>query len=301
MPGFPEVEDRVKPSSLRSWFLVIALLVSACGGGSPTSPITPPPPVDPPVNTVPTIDGIAAQGRRPRQPARFADLREVIEVSAAVRDPETPVEEMTYQWSATAGKFDGSGRSVTWTAPDAGTGLVTITLKLTENYGYPGQSKIYKHEVTSTVVVRVHDSTREIGDMAFRFLDEFSHPQTNKDWQSIMRDFKGSACPQPVEADNERGDVISHYTNYFMNTYNISTPSVNVNFASACPFRGRLGDACVAVQVYWDSTNIQTNLRVPTIGIDHLAAVYANDESRWWLCSSDFQPTNTTANSFYSR
>ena len=296
MSGFRDVRAAV----------IIAALASACGGSPPTSPSpsnppTPPAVVDPPANTAPSIDGITAQGRRPRQPARFADLREVIDLSATVRDLETPVEQMTYEWSAPAGRFEGTGRVVTWTAPDAGTGPVTITLKLTEHYGHPGQEKIYKHEVLSTVAVRVHDSRREIGDMAWRFLDEFSKPQTNKDWQAIMRDFKGPACPQPAEADSERIDVINHYTNYFMNNYDIGTPAVNVNFGGACPFRGKLGDACVAVHVFWDSTDTRNNLRQPTIGIDHLAAVYANNDSRWWLCSSDFEPTTTAGHSFYSR
>ena len=94
---------------------------------------------------MPSIDAITAQGRRPRQPARFADLRETIDVSATVRDTETSLDELVYQWSATAGTFTGSGRNVTWTAPDAATtpGSVTITLKVIENYGHPGRPRSF--------------------------------------------------------------------------------------------------------------------------------------------------------------
>ena len=255
----------------------------------------------PPANATPTIEAIAAQGRRPRQPPRFADLREEIDLSATVADPETSVDELSYEWTSPAGTFAGTGRRVAWTAPEGTVGEVTITLKIIENYGHPGQAKIYKHEVTGTVVVRVHDSRREIGNMAWRFLDEFSKPQTNRDWQNVMRDFKGPACPQPGEADNERLDVINHYTNYFMHNYTLGEPVVDVNFAASCAFRGRLGDACVRMQVFWDSTDTRNNVRQPAAGIDHMAAVYSNGDSRWWLCSSDFQSFSTAGHSFYSR
>src|SRR5687767_7740944 len=217
--------------------LACVVLLVACGGSTPTAPAPPPPPpppVLPPANAAPSIDAVLAQGRRSRQPARYADVREAIDVSANVTDPETPAEELIYEWTATAGTVAGTGRAVTWTAPGAAAGAVTITLKLTENYGHPGQAKIFKHEVIGTVIVKVHDAGREIGDMAWRFLDEFSKPQTNKDWQDIMRDFKGSACPDPRGADSEREDVVSHYTNFFMHNYTIGNPNVSVNFGGTC-------------------------------------------------------------------
>ncbi len=84
-----------------------------------------------------------------------------------------------YQWSATAGTFSGSGRNVTWTAPDAATtpGIVTITLKVVENYGHPGQAKIFAHDVSGTQTISLHDSVKEVGDMARQFLDRLLAPR----------------------------------------------------------------------------------------------------------------------------
>ncbi|HEX2213848.1 MAG TPA: hypothetical protein VHH12_10450, partial [Mycobacterium sp.] len=194
--------------------LVLAAAVVACGG-SPTNPgptPPPPPPSPPPANATPTIDGITVQGRRPGQPARFADIRETLDVAATVRDSETPVEELVYQWSATAGTFGGTGRTVTWTAPDSASTptTVTLTLKVIENYGHPGQPKNFSQEVSSTVAVALHDSVKEVGDMSVRFLTEFSKPQTNRDWRDVMRDFNRERCPDTREYDDERRSVEDH-------------------------------------------------------------------------------------------
>ena len=288
--------------------IIVALVAAACGGGDgrpPTQPPPPPPPVntDPPANTRPVIDSITAQGRRPNQPARFADVREMIDLSATVRDPETPVDELTYQWTATAGTanvgtFITTGRLASWTAPDgiSGPTIVTITLKVIEHYGHPGQAKNFSQDTTSTITVNVHDSAKEVGDMSVRFLTEFSNGNT--DWRDIMRDFNAAVCPDPRLIDDERDDVVRNYTFYRMHSYNIRPASVSTNFGGSC-VRGRPGDACAAVPVRWDSTDTRTNTRGIAEGIDHLSAVYSFAQARWWLCSSDFIPTGSLGYSFY--
>jgi hypothetical protein len=292
---------------------MLLIVLAACGGSQPpTQPppiVNPPTNTDPPANAKPTIDSITVQGRRPRQPARFADVKETVDVTATVRDPETPIDELTYQWSATAGTFSGTGRVVTWTAPDtiaesAGT-TVTITLKVVENFGHPGQPKTFSHDTTSTATLALHNTAKELGDMAFRFLDEFSKPQTNKDWRDIMRDFKASACPDPGEVDSERGDVERHYNNFFMHSYSVGSPVVTPNFASSCavPNRNPLrGDACATVSVRWNSSEVTKPGEPPkvTIGVDYVSAAYSSTDGRWWLCGSQFIETGTSGNAFYS-
>ena len=255
---------------------------------------------------MPSIDGITIQGRRAGQPSGFADVRETVDVTATIRDAETPLEELVYQWTATAGTFSGSGRAVTWTAPDAAaappaTMTLTLTLKVIENYGHPGQPKLFSQDVTRTQTLALHDSTKEVGDMSRRFLTEFSKPQTNQDWQDIMKDFKASVCPRPEFVDDEREDVIRHYTNFTMHAFTIENASVTLHFGGACAFRNRPGDACASVPVFWDSTDTRDGIRRISSGIDHIGAAYSTADSRWWLCSSDFESSASFSHGFYSR
>ncbi len=282
--------------------IAAAVVLAACSGSTPTTP-TPPPAQQPaPQNALPSIDGITAQGRRTRQPARFADLRETLDVAAAVRDSETSVDELVYQWSATAGSFSGTGRNVTWTAPDAATtpGTVTITLKVVENYGHPGQAKIFAHDVSGTQTIALHDSTKEVGDMSRQFLIDFSTTSL-KDWQVVMRNFNRSVCPRPSEFDDERVSVIDHYTNFTMHAFDVGPATVAINFGGSCSVPGDAlpGDACVTSRVMWDSTG--PSGRSSTRGTDYLSAVYVTADRRWWLCSSRYGADSTIGASYYSR
>ena len=105
------------------YFLVTAV-VSACSGSS-TGPTPPPPP--PVNNALPVVTSIVVRGTNQRQPAQYASLGDPVNVTATVTDAETPVSQLTYEWSSSVGgTFSGSGASVTWTAPTAA-GPVTRT------------------------------------------------------------------------------------------------------------------------------------------------------------------------------
>jgi hypothetical protein len=281
---------------------VATALMTIAGGGSPHQPgppvIQPPPVIIPPTNNAPVIDSIAVQGTRRNEPANFADLSEVVDVTAQVRDDETPVAQLQYNWTATAGTFTGTGSRVSWQAPASATtpAAVTLTLEIVERYGTNQE-----HRVSKTAAVDLHNSAREVADLAVRFLTEFSKPQTNKDSRDIMRDFKAAACPQPGEVDAERNDVENHYQNFVMHNYRVDSPIVTINFSGSCPYAFKLGDACAAVSVMWDSTFLRDSTRKTTTGVDHISAAFSTTDKRWWLCSSYLQGTSSLGHAFYTR
>jgi hypothetical protein len=252
-------------------------LVAACGGSSvapsddPPSP--PPAPNDPPVIASITVQGTAG----PREPAQYASLGETVNVTAVVTDTETPPAQLTYEWtSSVGGTFSGNTASVMWTAPPSAVtpADITLTLRVTERYGTNGT---YRVERTSTV--NLHDSAKEVGDLARQFLLDFSN-QLDPDF--VMRNFSPN-CPGTTD---ERGEVIDQQARFTVLSYTVEAASTTVPFTGICPFRNRQGDACAQVPVRWEAREKSSGNVGTTSGIDQVTAVLEN--GRWRLCASDY-------------
>lgn len=266
------------------------LLIAACGASpSGPGPITPPPddtPPPPPLNAQPVIESFTVKGRRPHQPEDFADLSETIDVAATVRDDETEAGDLEFQWGASAGTFEGTGASVTWTAPaDADTPLeVTLSLKVIEKYGHPGGPRVYQQDVSSSTTVSLHDSAKEVGDMAKQFLLDFSD-STIRDVSYIMRNFQ----PGCYGTSDETAQVAENRRRYRILDSQVGEPSTTIEFGGICPHLGHPGDACSAVLVYWNSMDLEANNAVGAVaGTDWIASFYIREQQRWRLCDSSF-------------
>ena len=157
--------------------------------------------------TLPVIVSIRIQGSRPNEPANFADVGETVGVSAEVRDDETPVSQLQFVWSSSVGTFSGNGPTVTWQAPAATAAPANVALRLevVERYGPASAPTAFEHRVSSSADVRLHDSTREVGDMARQFLLDFSDSSI-RDVDYIMRNFEpgcyGTADERQQVQDN---------------------------------------------------------------------------------------------------
>lgn len=290
--------------------LAAALLMAACGG--PTRPSPNPGGGNngggnqqPPPNNPPVIDSITVQGTRVKEPANFADLGETVAITAKVHDDETAADQLHYEWTAAVGAFSGTGASVTWQAPATATtpADVTITLKVLEKYGSPGGPPTFQHDVTGTATLSLHESVKEVGDMARQFLLDFS--DTNiRDANYIMRNFAEPAkCPEPNEVTDERAQVTAHFQNFVMQNFRIGPAAVTIAFGGRCPVWGRRGDACALVPSFWDSIDLRKNLRDTVDGTDIVAAIYSPVDVRWWLCASNYDghPVQGVGPSFYIR
>jgi hypothetical protein len=221
----------------------------------------------------PAIQAIVARGTRAKEPAQFADLNETIDVTATVTDADSSAASLQYTWSADLGTISGTGAKVTWQAPaSAATPLkATITLSVTDG----------ATPITGTTAVSLHDSTKEIGDIATLFLVNFSKSDVSVD--TVMKDFTPD-CPGTA---GERQDVINNRNEFVITSWNVQPPQVTVNFGGGCQtVHGlREGDGCSYSQVRWDSNKVGGGSD-SVEGVDQIAAVFLSD--RWWLCSSDF-------------
>jgi hypothetical protein len=238
----------------------------------------------------PVIVSIAAHGGRPNEPLNFADTGEEISVTATVEDPDTPSEQLVFQWTADTGTFTETGATVKWHAPPDATTPATITLSLsvTDNTG---------NSASSSAAISLHDSVKEVGGLAREFLLDFS--DSSRPASFVVRNFsKSPRCER--ERDAEFDQIDENRRLYRITSSSVGAPKVNVQFASQpCSYVPRNGDACAVVPATWDSVCVTTDPAcIPgrSEGTDYVTAVY--EDSAWRLCASYFQPRGTARPSF---
>jgi hypothetical protein len=261
----------------------LALIPLACSEntGSPTPP-TPPPVV---VNTPPVIQSITVSSPR-------VDASDDVQVTSVVQDPETPLDQLTYTWSASPdiGTFTGTGAQVRWRPPTVGTPeasampvLYTLTLTVTEKYTSAGEQK--QNSASSTVQVHYNNSVAEISKLSMDFLTDFSTYSVTP--EQCVRNFSDS-CPGKRA---ELSDVQQNRQLYQIlgGQFSVSSVSLNSNKTSA---------DVVAPCTFFDIVKA-TGVHETVKGTCLLTAVYEN--WRWFLCDSHFSWSGTTTSAVRER
>jgi hypothetical protein len=275
------------PLRIGASFVAVALAVFfffACGGSSNSpTPVTAPsgsggPSSGPSVNLAPVVESVTLSSDR-------VEVDSEITLTANVKDQETPVDQLKFDWKAAGGTFTGDGASVKWRAPkDIKTPAdYEISLTVTETYGTADSSGKRPQNVTTATSpsVRVHNSPKELGDMSLQFLTDFAHSSVSTG--TCLRDFTDS-CKGKAD---ERGDIDSNRIHYEILSSSLTLRAVNVvpgavsaNMTVACSFTSKTlvcdpGDkSCVVGDVGTAK------------GDCILTGKYEN--RRWWLCDSHF-------------
>src|SRR3954471_20256549 len=203
--------------------LVAAALIGSvsCGGSTtPASPTpTPQPQPAPKPNVAPTIVSLTASGQR-------VDADADVALTAVVEDPETPLDQLAYQWSSTpiGGDFIGSGAQIRWRAPHGQTTPALYSIKLTVVEKYVSAGQPAQHEVSRAVDVHYNDSPAEVRRIGMRFLTEL-FPDFSVAPPAAVQDF----------SDNCRGkfdelrDVANNRANFHIQAGTYSNVSVNLS------------------------------------------------------------------------
>ena len=123
-------------------------------------------------NTAPTVKSITAGDTR-------VEVGAPVTLTAVVEDQETPVANLTYEWSAPNGTFTGTGAQVSWTpGADAVTpGDFVVTLKVTERYTSGGAQA--ENTATGTSTLHVNNSPKELAELSLRFLSDFANSKVS--------------------------------------------------------------------------------------------------------------------------
>jgi hypothetical protein len=273
-----------------SCVFVVAFTALSCGDSTTKpSPVTPPAVVEPPPvvrNDAPIIASMTVSNPR-------VEADQAVVATAFVSDAETPLDQLTYQWSGAPvnGTFTGSGPIATWRAPRQQTtpDLYTLKLLITEKYTSAGQPK--ENSVSSTVQVHYNDSPKEITTISMRFLTEL-FPTYTIPAQQAVADFSDSCS----EKASEYNDVANNRNNFqiLSGTYtNVSvTPNADRTFAD-------VSGTCVFKDIPKDLKNPNAGKTETVTGICRLTAIYEN--WKWWLCSSHFEGIGVTTGSLRYR
>lgn len=264
----------------RSLALLACALLSACGD-SPTKPgpIQQPPPQQQPNNQPPVIESISVSTQR-------VEADTDVTVTAVVRDAETPVTQLAFNWSADIGAFTGTGSSVTWRVPRGGTTPTeqSIRLALVETYGTAGQGGARpQHSVSgSSPAVRVHDSPKELGELALRFLNDFANSSVAPD--AAVREFSDSCQGKR----DERNDIEDNRRDFQVLSSRLTLSSARV---TAPWSRGEMSVRCeFSSQIKHCPAGAPSHCRVGAVerveGNCSMTALY--EQQRWMLCESTF-------------
>lgn len=265
---------------VRRVFLAVTIAVAAaCSDGTPMpapSDPQPPPAPPPPVvnNAPPTITEIRTSAPR-------VDADAEIEVTAFVKDDETPIDQLTYAWSASpaAGTFAGTGPTVRWRAPAGQRTPDTYTLTLTVTERYTSAGEPQQNTLSSSATVRYNDSVAEIDAIAVQFYKDFGTVSVSA--SECVRNFSDTCRGKEVERaqiqanrDRRTAEIIGSTLNF---TPTISVDGIDgASFLQSCTFE--------------DLKKNGGHERVT--GDCALTAVYEN--WRWWLCDSLFNNGRST-------
>lgn len=241
-------------------------LLASCDG--PTRPIAPD------GQTAPIIRSLSV-------PASHVEAGTEIAISAAVEDSETPLNSLTFHWSASAGTITGNGLSATWRMPAGITSGVTVFIGLTvvDEYDTVISGRRVKQQfVVSTLSTpfRVHDSAAEVKALARRFLvDLFGNSSVAP--EACMVDF-AEVCANIGEGKNEElKQIVNHRATVVLT----NSQMLNQRHAFFGPDSGSVHTAML-----YTGHPTTSSLITSGCGDFELTMVYVGN--RWWICESYF-------------
>jgi hypothetical protein len=266
--------------------VAIALTIAgAClaGCSSPIEPEVPegPLPPTPGPATAPVIRSLSV-------PTARVEAGQDIAISAVVEDAETPLGQLAFQWSATAGSIAGSGPSATWQMPlgiKAGAN-VTVTLTVTDTYDAVENNVLIKRQFVvsqTSTAFRVHDSLAEMKELARRFLvDLFGNSSIPV--EDCLVDFSDlGRCADGKQ--NERDDITDHREDCVVQQAHILSQNAYLTSDSN---NGRVDNLAEFIDDCTSSGRSITASKGPMDSKGNYWVTTIYDQGRWWLCSSHY-------------
>ena len=204
-----------------------------------------------------------------------------IPISAVVVDAETPLAQLAYDWTTSAGTISGTGATATWTHSRGVTSGrdITVTLTVTDTHDAVENNVIVKRQFVvsrTSSSFRVHHSDAESRELSRKFLIDLfgnsSVPPTEclVDFADICADVANGRKDELIDVIDNRRDV-------------------HIRQATMLLQRNEWRDidfGTVHNAVLYDDYWLDGRLKPPTCGDFVITVVYVN--GRWWICTSRY-------------
>ncbi len=148
-------------------------------------------------NAAPVIASLTATSDR-------AEVGVPLRLTAVVEDESTPIADLAFEWTAPAGVFKGTGRTVTWTGQPAEVTPAThdLTLTVIETFDVrnpDGTAETRENRVSASVTIHVNASAAELTALVDTFLADFSNSSVPPD--VVVRNFSDNCGGKVAELD----------------------------------------------------------------------------------------------------
>lgn len=255
----------------------VAVVIATAILGGCSGPTTPPP-TDPGPATAPIIRSISV-------PASRVEVAQDIVITAVVEDAETPLTQLTYAWTASAGTITGQGASATWRMAAGITSgqNVTVTLTVTDQYEALVNGVLIRSQFVvsqTSAAFRVHDSVAELKELARKFLIDLFGNSAIPPEECLVDFTTVGRCAAGKQA--ELGDIVDHRE--------LVVVLSAVIYAQTVSFQGP-AEATVVSEARFDDRWLNPPPGQSEFDYTHadfvLTSIY--DSGRWWLCESTWR------------
>ena len=238
-------------------------------------------------NAPPVISSLRAVGSGPNEPAGYRrHERGAAPSRPSVTDAETPVSDLTFEWTADAGTFSGTGPSVKWKAPAVFGSPVTAKITR-DGHGAVHRDRRHREPCSERaqgvgrderVGARLGEGKRRDGDgISHRFLELVGQPRGRCAVFLRRVPRHGRTSWRTSRTTAPRTLITAH---------KLGSPGVTINFGGACAFESTAGDACISLSCEFTSTVKATGRQAVARGTCYLTSVYR--DSKWQLCDSNY-------------
>ena len=233
-------------------------------------------------NTPPQIKSITAGATR-------VEVGSPVTITAVVEDAETPIANLTYEWTFPSGGITGStpATTIAWTpSADMKTPAdYVLTLTVTERYNN-GSIQV-ENKVSGNVTIHVNNSPKELAELSLRFLGDFVNSKVSPD--TCVSEFTANCSGKKEEfddIDDNRHDYEIVSSSLRHTSLSIAGSQTSATVHTFCSFTSKVISSSPRDEVCEGGKKCPLGSTTTATGDCWTTNRY--EQGRWWLCESHF-------------